>query len=1223
MIVVNVTKEIPVNVNSLQVKIKKELPLNGNVELIKSKSNSVEFENTEHVVKVVTGAGIYDAQVNADKLEVTKLTKEVREAHTHIHADKSSVEQSESNALLYAQAADEAATDSERSSASSHQFAQESLASKNAAKTSETNSKASETKAKASETNAAASASTASTKASEASTSASKALASQNAAKTSETNAAASASTASTKATLATQQATIATTKASESSSSAAAAKTSETNSKASETKALASQNAAKTSETNSKASETKALASQNASASSAAAAKTSETNSKASETTANASKNAAKTSETNAAASASTASTKADEALSSANAAKASQNAAKTSETNSKASETASASSKNSAAASASTASTKASEALSSANAAKASETKSKTSETNAKASELKAAEYAATLAGGLNDGGNIDLSSGVYPAVPALPTFWKVTKGGTVSGIEYGVGDTLIYSKVSGFYKIDNTESVTSVNGFKGAVNLNAAHVGAYPSTGGSVSGNIQANGGSITVMSPNSATSNAHFWLKRSDGTNAGLLYWERGSQNIHLRRYSTSNALESEIVLQNDRIHTNKFYTQDAAQSSLANALTRKDYVDGTFVKKAGDTMTGDLTVPNLYSVNKVSGNGTGNDYHLGSFEARGNGTANTVFPTIGFHQPGVYAASLQLRAGRDFRFYAQGGNSYASVTASAFNASGTVAGEGLAFNGKTAIGGSNDTTLRLNPYNQFTAGIYTSSRFSIGGSGELWVGNYSGDSTKGTRHSSAFFDGAWGAQGVSSIGVKVPDTTGAHWLITSDYAPNNIRSGIQVRSDTGGSMRLYTNRRSSWVESRSGNMFISGSQSSEVNSLTRKDYVDNTFVKKAGDNMTGQLNFVGGYIGSLKQDNRIMGLYGTSYSFVSSIADTHLCTNAYWDGTAWKKYHNTKPSGVLSMAPTEAGAQPMFKHSLAGGTDPFERSYRIYHEGFKPTWADVGGNDYFKVVGEDHIQAQGNWIRAALSKGFLPEGNGTGSASKSYLGTSTYWFKEAWVNQYRGGSVNVDGAGFFKGSVLSEYGGGGAVRLTGASGEGYLQGGLSDVAQVQRLNITGMSNSALTKCDIKMLGSNQPTVNGNAIYHAGNKPTADDVGLRLSTITKSLTLNNNWIDTGIEGSALASGSYMVQISGMNSSTGFYNEIFTGVMSWYDGSTNQQNSDEIILHAAGHARSDKTIYLRVLRQLSPNKLKLQISASHSLAASNYTFKFRRLI
>lgn len=141
------------------------------------------------------------------------------------------------------------------------------LASKNAAKTSETNAKASETAAnnsknaaKTSETNAKTSETNAASSKTAAANSATAAKASQDAAKVSETNAANSKTAAA---------------------NSASAAKTSETNAENSKTAAASSASAAKTSETNANNSKN--------------AAKTSETNAKTSETNAKASENKAK----------------------------------------------------------------------------------------------------------------------------------------------------------------------------------------------------------------------------------------------------------------------------------------------------------------------------------------------------------------------------------------------------------------------------------------------------------------------------------------------------------------------------------------------------------------------------------------------------------------------------------------------------------------------------------------------------------------------------------------------------------------------------------------------------------------------------------------------------------------------------------------------------------------------------------------------------------------
>ena len=76
---------------------------------------------------------------------------------------------------------------------------------------------------------------------------------------------------------------------------------------------------------------------------------------------------------------------------------------------------------------------------------------------------------------------------------------------------------------------------------------------------------------------------------------------------------------------------------------------------------------------------------------------------------------------------------------------------------------------------------------------------------------------------------------------------------------------------------------------------------------------------------------------------------------------------------------------------------------------------------------------------------------------------------------------------------------------------------------------------------------------------------------------------------------------------------------------YNEYYSGVISWYGSSTNSSEVDEIVLHRAGHAPNASVIHLRTQRHPSGgDNLVLQIKANYTrTAASNYTFKFRRMI
>lgn len=121
-------------------------------------------------------------------------------------------------------------------------------------------------------------------------------------------------------------------------------------------------------------------------------------------------------------------------------------------------------------------------------------------------------------------------------------------------------------------------------------------------------------------------------------------------------------------------------------------------------------------------------------------------------------------------------------------------------------------------------------------------------------------------------------------------------------------------------------------------------------------------------------------------------------------------------------------------------------------------------------------------------------------------------------------------------------------------------------------------------------------------------------------------MSLITIQKTLTVSNDWVDTGISSNntLTTSGTYAVQFSGFNKGVlGQWGDIYSGVMSWYSGVTNSTDADEILLHSAGHATNGQHIFLRTIRQ-NTGILKLQIKGSTTNStAVTVTFKFRRLI
>lgn len=117
---------------------------------------------------------------------------------------------------------------------------------------------------------------------------------------------------------------------------------------------------------------------------------------------------------------------------------------------------------------------------------------------------------------------------------------------------------------------------------------------------------------------------------------------------------------------------------------------------------------------------------------------------------------------------------------------------------------------------------------------------------------------------------------------------------------------------------------------------------------------------------------------------------------------------------------------------------------------------------------------------------------------------------------------------------------------------------------------------------------------------------------------------LTTITKTLTVTKDWMDTGIKSSDLTTGTYAVQVYVHSSADGIWYGYWSGMMSWYSSSTNDTRSDEILLHNSGHAVGPH-IYLRTIQSLNTDgrNLRLQIAASKTLTSASYTFKFKKLI
>ncbi|MBS9935780.1 tail fiber domain-containing protein [Vibrio alginolyticus] len=132
---------------------------------------------------------------------------------------------------------------------------------------------------------------------------------------------------------------------------------------------------------------------------------------------------------------------------------------------------------------------------------------------------------------------------------------------------------------------------------------------------------------------------------------------------------------------------------------------------------------------------------------------------------------------------------------------------------------IKFNGKSGIRAYDASWLRINDEGQFTSGIFCGSSL-IRTDGQITSGPWSG-SYKSARVANNFYDSTWAGNGTAAFSVNNPDTAGAHWAFASFYNGSNIRSGIQILSNSEGRMRFYTNRRSKYVEINGGSVVATG------------------------------------------------------------------------------------------------------------------------------------------------------------------------------------------------------------------------------------------------------------------------------------------------------------------------------------------------------------------------------------------------------------------
>lgn len=88
--------------------------------------------------------------------------------------------------------------------------------------------------------------------------------------------------------------------------------------------------------------------------------------------------------------------------------------------------------------------------------------------------------------------------------------------------------------------------------------------------------------------------------------------------------------------------------------------------------------------------------------------------------------------------------------------------------------------------------------------------------------------------------------------------------------------------------------------------------------------------------------------------------------------------------------------------------------------------------------------------------------------------------------------------------------------------GSAARLSASADSGFIQAGSPTDSTKQSMQLTGYNSQTLTEFNIKIEDYTNAKINGNLIYHAGRKPTPDEIGAvaRVGSVVDELTVTQS-------------------------------------------------------------------------------------------------------
>ena len=151
----------------------------------------------------------------------------------------------------------------------------------------------------------------------------------------------------------------------------------------------------------------------------------------------------------------------------------------------------------------------------------------------------------------------------------------------------------------------------------------------------------------------------------------GTNKVYIGWAADASGLMAQVDATNFGISWPINITKNAATATKLATARTINGVGFDGSANITVADATKLPLTGGTLTGPLHAPTSRFV------GSANGYSTGGIMVDGGGSGSTVYPTVGFHQPGLYGATIQCRGGDTFGFYDIHGVNLVNVYAANF------------------------------------------------------------------------------------------------------------------------------------------------------------------------------------------------------------------------------------------------------------------------------------------------------------------------------------------------------------------------------------------------------------------------------------------------------------------------------------------------------------------------------------------------------------------